>query len=115
MILSRDRSERPWGHFERYTHNQVCTVKIHNVRKGHSSSLQTHTKRAEFFIALDDGIVIEVDGNIFHTKAGDEVHVPVGSRHRFSSEVDGARILEISLGEFCEDDIIRHEDSYGRC
>jgi len=114
MMIKKERSERPWGYFERYTYNQRSTVKIHTIRKGHKSSLQSHSKRTEFFIVLDHGIVVEVDGKRFNTKVGDEVHVPIGSKHRFSSEVDGARILEISLGEFIEDDIIRYEDDYGR-
>ncbi len=108
------KSERPWGSFKQYVLNEKCTVKIHEIKKGQSCSLQSHKKRSELFIPLDKGIAIEVDGKVLDTEPGDEVYVPLGSRHRFSSKRDGGRILEIAFGDFSEDDIIRYEDKYGR-
>ncbi len=107
-------SERPWGSFRQYVLNEKCTVKIHTVKRGSKCSLQSHKKRSELFIPLDEGVVIEVGGKAFETEPGDEVYVPLGSRHRFSSRTEKGRILEIAFGKFDEDDITRYEDEYGR-
>jgi mannose-6-phosphate isomerase-like protein (cupin superfamily) len=112
--MNVEKSERPWGIFKTYAKNEKCTVKVHHVGRGHSTSLQKHDKRTEFFIPLDHGIIVEVDGKRIEAMPGDEIHVPIGVKHRFSSIKDGARILEISFGEFLEEDITRFEDNYGR-
>ena len=109
-----EESERPWGSFKQYVLNRKCTVKIHTIKKGGSCSLQSHKRRSELFVPLDRGIVIEVDGKVFETNPGDEVYVPLGSKHRFSSKTGNGRILEIAFGDFSEDDITRYEDKYGR-
>ena len=47
-------------------------------------------------------------------KAGDEFTVPLGESHRISAPDTSVEILEISLGDFKEEDIVRIEDKYGR-
>ncbi len=106
--------ERPWGGFRRFILNKKCTVKIHTVKENQSCSLQSHKNRSELFIPLDKGIVVERDGEIIETKPYDEIYIPAGSKHSFSSRLKDARILEICFGEFDEDDIVRYEDMYGR-
>jgi mannose-1-phosphate guanylyltransferase/mannose-6-phosphate isomerase len=68
-------------------------------------------------VALDGGAVIELDGQTLHPQKGQEIWLPKGSVHRLSCSVSSpapARVLEISLGHFDENDIERIEDSYGR-
>ena len=84
------------------------------VRRGQSCSLQSHEKRSELFVPLDEGIVVEKDGKFIETEPNDEIYIPVGSKHRFSSRLKDARLLEVCFGEFDEDDIVRYEDMYGR-
>jgi mannose-6-phosphate isomerase-like protein (cupin superfamily) len=105
--------EKPWGNFKRFVHNKNCTVKIITVAPGGVLSLQSHNYRDELWVALDDGLRVELDGKTFPIARGDEAFVPRGSRHRLSSDV-GGRILEISFGNFDEEDIVRYEDKYGR-
>jgi mannose-6-phosphate isomerase-like protein (cupin superfamily) len=106
-------SIRPWGKFEQYTLNQKTTIKIITVKKGGILSLQSHKKREELWIALDNGLVAEINGKKTKLKKGQKIIVPRGAKHRISAK-STARFLEISFGHFDENDIKRFEDKYGR-
>jgi glucokinase len=108
------RTKKPWGDFIRYTLNRRSTVKILTLKRDHALSLQSHKNRDELWIALDDGLKAEVDGRVMYPRRGEEIAIPMGSKHRLSSTRDNARMLEISIGEFDEDDIVRYGDKYGR-
>ena len=105
---------RPWGRFRRFTLNQQSTVKVITVEAGQQLSLQRHQHRDELWVALDPGLLVEIDGEVTETKEGDEFLVRRGSLHRLGTTKKRGRILEIALGEFDEDDIERVEDVYGR-
>ena len=47
-------------------------------------------------------------------KAGDEFHVPLRAEHRIETDASSVKVLEIAIGEFREDDIVRIEDIYDR-
>ncbi|GGI05384.1 phosphomannose isomerase type II C-terminal cupin domain [Egicoccus halophilus] len=106
--------ERPWGRFHRYTHNERSTVKIITVEAGASLSLQRHQSRDEWWVVLDDGLLIQVGEDTVEASAGEEFFVPRGVVHRVSGGRTGGRFLEIALGHFDEDDIERLDDCYGR-
>ena len=109
--------DKPWGEFTQYTHNEQSTVKILTVNPGEKLSLQSHNKREELWVALDDNVIVEINGNTLTLKKEEQAFIPLGAKHRLSSNIDSAnpvRVLEISYGEFDEDDIIRYEDNYGR-
>ena len=54
-------------------------------------------------------------GNTKHdAEEGHEHMIPVGAKHRIIAGAKGMTLLEISLGDFDEDDIVRYEDKYGR-
>ena len=105
---------RPWGQFEQFTRNEHSTVKIIEINAGKRLSLQSHQHREEWWVALDDGVVAEIDGVQKMLKKGEHVFVPKGSRHRLSSPYKKLRVLEIAFGVFDEEDIIRYEDDWGR-
>ncbi len=105
---------RPWGKFEQFTANEVSTVKILEIKAGQRLSLQSHQHREELWVALDEGVIAEVDGKINYLKTGERVFVPKGAKHRLSSEAGAVRVLEIAWGKFDEDDITRCEDDFGR-
>lgn len=108
-------SERPWGRFQQFTTNESTTVKIITVDPGERLSLQTHRLRAEFWQVLDGPLVVTVGDESWSAEAGERVWVPRGAVHRLGNPGSApARVLEISFGEFVEDDIHRLEDDYRR-
>ena len=106
--------EKPWGNFKQYISDEKCTVKIITVKPRQKLSLQSHEKRDELWIILDDGLEIQIADKIIQPKQGDEISIPQKTKHRLSSLGKEGRILEISTGEFDEEDITRYEDIYGR-
>lgn len=108
------QDDRPWGGFRQFAHNALCTVKILTVDAGETLSLQSHRRRDELWVVLDPGLRVEIDGTEHLPEPGDEFVIVRGSRHRLGSAGSRGRVLEISFGEFDEDDIERYEDVYGR-
>ena len=107
--------ERPWGSFKQYVHNSDCTVSLMTVRPGQRLSLQSHTGRAELWIVLDDGAVVQV-GEVQHEhRAGDEIWIPANSKHRLGcGGAQPVRVLEVAFGNWQQNDIQRYEDDYRR-
>jgi mannose-6-phosphate isomerase len=106
---------KPWGKFEQYTHNQLSTVKIITVNPGERLSSQYHFKRDELWVALDSGARVELGNQTIYPEQEQKVFIPRQTTHRLCA-VGGkrVRVLEISFGEFDEEDIVRLEDAYGR-
>jgi quercetin dioxygenase-like cupin family protein len=65
----------------------------------------------KFWLAIP---TLVVGDTTIEAHPGDEFFIERGSKHRISAGRDTVQILEISLGEFDEDDITRLEDRYGR-
>jgi len=106
---------KPWGSFDQYTLNKRSTVKILTVKPGGTTSLQSHKHRKEFWVALDEGVRIQIGNKKISLRKGSSILVKQGSKHRLECEGRTAvRILEISFGHFSESDIVRYEDNYGR-
>ncbi len=106
---------KPWGRFEQYTHNFPCMVKIITVESGGALSRQYHDRRDELWVVLDPGARVELGGKVFCPAPEEKLFIPRGTVHRLSCVGKRpARILEVSFGEFDEDDIVRFEDVYGR-
>lgn len=127
---------RPWGHFERFTLNEKCTVKLIYVKNNKRLSLQYHNKRNEFWKVVKGPVKLQIGNNnndyenkkissspsssstITTTKilnTGDTITIPARTIHRLIGITDSdAIILEISTGEFDESDIVRLEDDYNR-
>lgn len=106
---------RPWGSFLQYAHNRECTVSLMTVLPGQRLSLQSHTARAELWIVIDEGALVQVgDAEQVH-RAGDEIWIPAGERHRLSCTGDRpVRVLEVAFGNWQQDDIRRYDDLYAR-
>lgn len=112
--------KRPWGKFVQFCKNENATVKIIEVQPGQQLSVQKHQNRDEMWIALDQGLVALVgDDTIFMRDieiAEEPVWIPRDTVHSIKNANVGipAKFLEISFGEFDEDDIERLQDQYGR-
>lgn len=112
--LSFDQVERPWGRFRRFTKNTPSTVKILEIKPNEILSLQSHKNRSEFWHVIDGNGYFEVAEEKNEVKKGDEKYIPVGVKHRMSSGNFGMKVLEISFGDFEEEDETKYEDKYGR-
>lgn len=112
---NRRREDRPWGYFEQFTLNEPSTVKLLHVRAGEEFSLQTHEHRDEFWRVVGGSGQVTVGNVRSDANIGDEFFTPRGTPHRAEgAEDEDLRILEISFGQFDENDITRLEDKYGR-
>jgi mannose-1-phosphate guanylyltransferase/mannose-6-phosphate isomerase len=106
--------ERPWGSFRQFTHNGESTVKLHWVKPGEKTSLQTHEKRDEFWRVVSGSGKVQVGEEEFDAAPGKEYFAPAGVKHRLCAGAEGMMLIEIATGDFDEEDITRYEDKYGR-
>ena len=106
--------DKPWGGFDQYTLNHTSTVKILTVNPEQAASLQSHEHRDELWVVVAGDPQIQVGEQVHHAQVGQDFFIPRGTLHRISAGATRARVLEISLGHFDEEDIIRAEDRYGR-
>ena len=105
---------RPWGSFRQYAHNQPVTVSLMQVQPGQRLSLQSHGGRAELWIVLDDGAIVQVGDQLHYPTAGEEIWIPAQTPHRLSSAGPAVRVLEVAFGNWQQDDIVRYDDDYQR-
>jgi mannose-6-phosphate isomerase len=107
--------KRPWGSFEQYAFNEDCTVSLMTVLPGERLSLQSHTGRAELWIVLDDGAVVQAGTTERTCRAGDEIWIPAREKHRLACPGNRpVRVLEVAFGNWHQEDITRYDDQYGR-
>lgn len=106
--------QRPWGDFLQLTDNEVSTVKILHVLPGKRLSLQSHSKRSEYWRVLEGEMEVQVGDSIIRLKQDEEVFIPIETKHRVTGLEQKATWLEISYGLFDESDIVRYEDDFGR-
>ena len=105
---------RPWGKFEKFHENRPCTVKLIHVNPNSRLSLQYHLNRSEFWQVVKGTATVELDGENFILKEGDNLEIPKKARHRLGSIDEGCVVMEIAYGNFDEYDIVRVEDDYKR-
>jgi mannose-1-phosphate guanylyltransferase/mannose-6-phosphate isomerase len=106
---------RPWGSFKQFANNEDCTVSLMTVLPGERLSLQSHTGRAELWIVIDDGAVVQVGEAVSEYKMGDEIWIPVNEKHRLSCKGNKpVRVLEVAFGNWQQEDIRRYDDDYKR-
>jgi mannose-1-phosphate guanylyltransferase len=106
--------QRPWGKFERFTLNEKCTVKLVYLDGDKRLSLQYHDKRSEFWKVIKGPIKVQLDKETRVLQTGETITIPPKAVHRLIGAGTDGIILEISMGEFDEGDIVRLEDDYRR-
>lgn len=105
---------RPWGHFERFSLNEPCTVKLVYVEANKRLSLQYHNKRDEFWKVIKGPAEVRTEDDTRVLQGGDTIMIPRKTIHRLGGLDESVIILEISYGEFDECDIVRLQDDYSR-
>lgn len=107
--------ERPWGSFKQFAKNRDCTVSLMTVLPGQRLSLHSHAGRAELWIVIDDGAMIQAGDQERACKAGDEIWIPANEKHRLTCPGNKpVRVLEVAFGNWQQDDIKRYADDYQR-
>jgi mannose-6-phosphate isomerase-like protein (cupin superfamily) len=114
LLPHAQKDIRPWGNFERFTLNELSTVKIITVNPNQSLSLQRHEGREEYWRILSGSGYATVDNERKEVHAGDDVYIPKHGLHRIESNNETLIFLEIAFGNFDETDIERLDDKYGR-
>ena len=114
ISLKPFQDERPWGYFRQFCANTPVTVKIISVKPGEMLSLQSHNKREEFWRVISGSGTALVGDKQLEIKVADELIIPVNAKHRLVADEHGLEILEIAVGDFDENDIIRYDDKYNR-
>jgi len=106
--------KRPWGNFEQFTHQEPTNVKILTIQPSQSLSLQYHNKRSEFWKVISGCGKVTVGDAVHDASGGDEFLIERGKKHRIETGDCVIKVLEISFGDFDENDIVRLEDKYNR-
>ena len=110
------RVEKPWGHEEIWAETARYAGKMLFVRAGRRLSLQHHERKEETLRVQSGELELELDDEQgvlqkSRKKDGDSWHIAPGRRHRFTAITD-VELCEVSTAEL--DDVVRHEDDYGR-
>ncbi len=108
------KEERPWGSFELFIEDTSATVKLLTIKAGEAFSLQYHNHRDETWRILSGSGEVTIGEERKSVSPGETYHIPRGTIHRAHGGDADLHILEIALGEFDENDIVRLEDKYGR-
>jgi mannose-1-phosphate guanylyltransferase/mannose-6-phosphate isomerase len=107
--------ERPWGGYQIIYQDFGLVVKILTINPGKRLSLQKHALRSETWHAVTEGLVAVVGDYEYEMVEGEPVFVDVGKVHRLINNGDNVgRVIEVIMGEYDEDDIVRLEDDFGR-
>jgi mannose-6-phosphate isomerase-like protein (cupin superfamily) len=122
--------QRPWGLGEALATSESCSVRVLTIYPAQKISFHRHLCRDELFVALDNGVEIDISGNEFEQgitgefdnrvksvtlEAGDYLLIPRGIWHRFRACSARIRVLEVAFGVYDEEfDIERLLDLYGR-
>lgn len=110
------RDQRPWGEELWLTRNfgAPSMVKIITVNAGETLSLQFHNNRDEFWHVLFGNGIAEIGSDKIILESGSNHFVPRTTHHRLSATSSNLVVLELTFGDFDENDIVRLEDKYGR-
>jgi len=108
---------RPWGFYDSIEHGERFQVKRIVVQPGARLSLQSHHHRAEHWVVVCGTALVTRGDEQFLLSENESTFIPLGVRHRLENPGKmPLEIIEVQSGSYLgEDDIIRFEDTYGRC
>ncbi|WP_158900922.1 mannose-1-phosphate guanylyltransferase/mannose-6-phosphate isomerase [Burkholderia sp. L27(2015)] len=114
---SHRKVRRPWGFYDSIEHGERFQVKRIVVQPGARLSLQSHHHRAEHWVVVCGTALVTRGDEQFLLSENESTFIPLGVRHRLENPGKmPLEIIEVQSGSYLgEDDIIRFEDTYGRC
>jgi len=111
------RVVRPWGAYDSIDLGERFQVKRLTVKPGARLSLQMHHHRSEHWVVVKGTARATCDGKVSLVHENESIYLPSGAVHRL--ENPGKTVLEVievqTGGYLGEDDIVRFDDTYGRC
>jgi cytidyltransferase-like protein len=112
--ISHATERRPWGSFANLGTGSEWHLKTLSVENGKRTSLQSHKHRTEIWTVVEGSVRVTIGKEQKVLKVGDQCVVAQGELHRIESVNGDAKLVEVSLGTFDENDIVRYEDDFGR-
>jgi mannose-1-phosphate guanylyltransferase/mannose-6-phosphate isomerase len=108
---------RPWGFYDSIDRGERFQVKRIVVTPGAQLSLQLHHHRAEHWVVVRGTALVTRGEEQFLLSENESTYIPIGTRHRLENPGKvPLEIIEIQSGTYLgEDDIVRFNDTYGRC
>ena len=106
--------DRPWGKFEKYVENEKCTVKTLYLKPNSQTSLQYHDKRDEWWKVIKGYVMVIVNDEEYKLNENDSLFIKRKSKHQIINLDEPSMVLEISMGDFDKEDIVRVKDIYNR-
>ncbi|MDO8562021.1 MAG: adenylyltransferase/cytidyltransferase family protein [bacterium] len=111
------RTERPWGEFYGWDRGREWHLKTVYIKPGKRLSLQYHHHRAEHWMLVEGDAIATAQVGTKLTKMamvqGELMCIDRKAVHRLESKRGGV-VVEIALGKFDENDIVRIADDHGR-
>lgn len=108
---------RPWGSYQSVVDGERYQVKHICVKPGEKLSLQKHHHRAEHWIVVQGTAKVTRGDEAFIVSENQSTYIPIGEVHRLENPGKiPLELIEVQTGSYLgEDDIVRLEDTYGRC
>jgi mannose-1-phosphate guanylyltransferase/mannose-6-phosphate isomerase len=108
---------RPWGFYDSIDHGERFQVKRIVVTPGARLSLQLHHHRAEHWVVVRGTALVTRGDEQFLLSENESTFIPLGVKHRLENPGKvPLEIIEVQSGAYLgEDDIVRFDDTYGRC
>ena len=109
---------RPWGRYYGWDAGKEWNLKTLYVHPGKRLSLQYHHGRSEHWMLVEGDATAKIRNSsgleeAYPLRLGESFRVGKGMVHRLESKRGGV-IVEVALGIFDENDIVRLEDDHGR-
>ncbi|WP_322106706.1 mannose-1-phosphate guanylyltransferase/mannose-6-phosphate isomerase [Paraburkholderia sp. J41] len=114
---SHRKVQRPWGFYDSIDQGERFQVKRIVVTPGARLSLQLHHHRAEHWTVVRGTALVTRGEESFLLSENESTYIPLGVRHRLENPGKmPLEIIEVQSGAYLgEDDIVRFDDTYGRC
>ena len=108
---------RPWGTYTVLEEGERFKMKRIVVKPGAQLSLQMHHHRSEHWIVVSGMAQVTNGDRVFLLNTNESTFIPAGHMHRLENPgVIDLVMIEVQSGDYLgEDDIVRVQDTYGRC
>lgn len=108
---------RPWGTYTVLEEGSNFKIKRIMVNPGARLSMQLHNHRSEHWVVVSGTARITNGDQEIILQENQSTYIPKTHRHRLENPGGlPLQIIEVQCGEYVgEDDIVRFEDTYGRC